>query len=309
MTTAHTATRSFRKTGSSLVVRKGLRRLTGYWLVLPALAIYAVFTLWPIVQTVWLSFTDWDGLTASPSFSGLDNYRQLVGDTRFYGDLLNNLYWVVGSWFAQGLGLVLAVFLSAEWLRARTLFRTVIFVPFTMALVVVGIAWQQVYDSSSGLLNTLLNALGLQALTTGWLSNPTTAMPAVIATANWTYYGFAMVIFLGGLQAIDRNLYEAVALDGGGAWSQFRAVTLPGLRSQITLLLLVSFINTLRTFDLVYVMTNGGPGIKTEVVAYYIYSAAFITHQVGYAAAVAVGLTVIVLVVTVVFLRLREKED
>jgi raffinose/stachyose/melibiose transport system permease protein len=277
------------------------------WLLIPAGALYAGFVLWPIGQTVWLSFTNWDGTTGSPTWKGLDNYRRLVGDTRFLHALENNFKWVAGSWLAQGLGLLIAALLSAQWIRARTFFRTVMFIPATMSLVVVGIVWDQIYDPNTGVLNTALTSVGLRQLNHGWLADQHTAMPAVIATANWTYYGFAMVIFLGGLQAIDNSLYEAAALDGCGALRQFRYVTLPGLSNQITLLLLVSFINTLRTFDLVYVMTSGGPGRSTEVAAYYIYSLAFVTNQVGYGAAVAVALTVLVLIVTVVFLRLREK--
>jgi raffinose/stachyose/melibiose transport system permease protein len=274
----------------------------------PAIALYAAFMLWPIGQTAWLSFTNWDGITGSPTWHGLDNYRRLVGDTRFLHGLEHNLEWVAGSWLAQGLGLLIAALLSAEWIRARTFFRTVMFIPATMSLVVVGIVWDQIYDPNTGLLNAALDSTGLHQLSRGWLADQHTAMPAVIATANWTYYGFAMVIFLGGLQAIDRSLYEAAALDGCGPLRQFRYVAIPGLRNQITLLLLVSFINTLRTFDLVYVMTNGGPGRSAEVAAYYVYSLAFVTGQVGYGAAVAVALTVIVLLVTIIFLKLREKD-
>jgi len=292
--------------------RAGSRRrelASGYALAVPALVLYAAFMLWPISQTLWLSFTNWNGLTSSPTWAGLDNYRRLVGDDRFYNGLLNNLYWVIGSWLAQGLGLLLAALLSAQWIRGRTLFRTILFVPATMALVVVGIAWEQIYSPGDGLLNTALSAVGLDSLSRGWLADESTAMSAVIATANWTYYGFAMVVFLGGLQAIDRHLYEAAAMDGAGAWSQFRHITVPGLRNQITLLLVVSFINTLRTFDLVYVMTNGGPGEATEVVAYHVYALAFVTRQVGYGAAAAVVLTVVILVATTIFLWLREKDS
>jgi len=279
----------------------------GYWLVLPAATIYVAFTLWPILQTVYLSFTDWNGLSPAKSFIAFDNYRELLGDERFFGALLHNLEWVAGSWLAQGLGLILAALLSASWIRARTLFRTVLFVPATMSLVVVGIAWNQIYQPDTGILNGALEAAGMHGV--GWLSGQHTAMPAVIATANWTYYGFAMVILLGGLQSIDRSLYEAASVDGAGSFSQFVHITLPGIRNQITLLVVLSFINTLKTFDLVYIMTNGGPGHATEVVAYYIYSLAFVTHQVGYGAAAAVVLTLIVLVITVVFLRLRERSD
>jgi raffinose/stachyose/melibiose transport system permease protein len=280
----------------------------GYALVVPALLLYGLFLLWPIIQTVYLSLTNWNGLSATPTWVGLDNYRRLIGDDRFGAALGNNMQWVVGSWLAQGLGLLLAALLSAQWIRGRTLFRTLLFVPATLSLVVVGIAWDQIYNPNTGLLNTALKSSGLGSLAHGWLSDESTAMPAVIATANWTYYGFALVIFLAGLQAIDRQLYDAAALDGAGAWKQFRHITIPGLRNQITLLLVISFINTLRTFDLVYVMTNGGPGHRTEVVAYYIYSLAFVTRQVGYGAAVATALTVLILAVTTVFLWARERD-
>lgn len=276
--------------------------------MVPALLLYGAFLLWPILQTVWLGLTDWNGLTATPTWVGLENYRRLVGDDRFAAALGNNLLWVVGSWLAQGLGLLLAALLSAQWIQGRTLFRTLLFVPATLSLVVVGIVWDQIYNPNTGMLNTALNSAGLDSLARGWVSDESTAMPAVIATANWTYYGFAMVIFLAGLQAIDRQLYEAAVLDGAGAWRQFRHITIPGLRNQITLLLVISFINTLRTFDLVYVMTNGGPGHETEVVAYYIYSLAFVTRQVGYGAAVATTLTVLILAVTAAFLWVRERD-
>lgn len=284
------------------------RTVRGYGLVLPALLLYGAFLLWPIAQTVWLSLTSWNGLAATPTWVGLENYRRLVGDERFGAALLNNAAWVAGSWLAQGLGLLLAALLSASWIRGRTFFRTVLFVPATMSLIVVGIAWDRIYHPATGLLNLGLDAAGLSTLTRSWLSDETTALPAVIATANWTYYGFAMVVLLGGLQAIDRSLYEAATLDGAGAWGRFRHVTVPGLRNQITLLLLLSFINTLRTFDLVYVMTSGGPGTRTEVAAYYIYALAFVTRQVGYGAAAATALTAIVLAVTAVFLWLRERD-
>lgn len=280
----------------------------GYALLLPAALLYGAFLLVPICQTIYLSFTQWDGLTGSPTWTGLDNYRRIVGDDRFHSALLNNFKWVAGSWLAQGFGLALAALLSATWIRGRAAFRTIFFIPATMSLVVVGIVWDFVYNPNWGLLNNALHTVEADPLTTGWLSDESTAMPAIIATANWTYFGFAMVIFMAGLQNLDRSLFEAASIDGAGPVAQFRHITIPGLRAQITLLLIVSFINTLRTFDLVYVMTSGGPGGSTEVVAYYIYSLAFMTRQVGYGAAAAVILTLLTLIITIVFLRLRERE-
>ena len=280
---------------------------THYLFVLPALAVYAVFVLYPLVQTIGLSFTDWDGLSKTRDGVGTENYREAIADGRLRSALWNNLTWVVGSWLPQAFGLGLAALLSANWIAGRTAFRTVFFLPATLALVVVGVMWSAIYNPLWGGLNAALEAVGLDSLTRAWLGDRTWALPAVINAANWTYFGFAMVIFLAGLQSIDRSLYEAAAIDGAGAWRQFLHVTVPGLRNQINLLLVISFINTLRQFDLVFIMTGGGPGNASDLIGVYIYDLIQVRRQVGYGSAVAVLLTITVLIASVLFLKVREE--
>lgn len=288
------------------------RRLGGgpsaYLFLVPAFALYAAFVLYPLMQTVRLSFTDWDGLTPDRSDVGTDNYSKALSDTRLYEAALNNVRWVLGSLIPQALGLVLAAVLSSHWIRGRTFFRTVFFMPAVFSLVVVGVMWDAIYNPLWGALNALLELASLDSLTRPWLADTSTAIWSVITSANWAYYGFAMVIYLAGIQAIDESLYEAAALDGAGPIQQFWYVTVPGVRQQITLLLIVSFINTLRTFELPYVMTNGGPGRATEVIGLYIFQLVQVRNQVGYGSAVAVLLTISVLLVSVIFLRIRESD-
>ena len=281
---------------------------THYLFILPALAIYALFVLYPLVQTLGISFSDWDGLSSTRDGVGVENYREALTDGRLRSALWNNLTWVVGSWLPQAFGLGLAALLSAKWIAGRTAFRTIFFLPATLSLVVVGVMWNAIYNPLWGGLNTALEAVGLDSLTRAWLGDQTWALPSVINAANWTYFGFAMVIFLAGLQSIDQSLYEAAALDGAGSWRQFLHITVPGLRNQINLLLVISFINTLRQFDLVFIMTGGGPGNASELIGVYIYDLIQLRRQVGYGSAVAVLLTISVLIASVIFLKVREQD-
>jgi raffinose/stachyose/melibiose transport system permease protein len=285
------------------------RQASGYALVVPALLLYVVFVIVPLLRTIVLSASDWNGLRRTFDWVGSDNYARLVADQRFWGDIGHNLFWALGSLIPQALGLVLAAIVAEKWVRGRTFFRLTFFVPVTMSLVVVGIVWGLLYNPAFGLINQTLATVGLEGLQRAWLADPGSALAAIVTTANWTYYGFAFVIFLAGVQGIDGELYEAATVDGAGAWKRFIYVTVPSLRNQITLLLLVSFINTLRTFDLVYVMTSGGPGTATEVVGYYIYKLAFVTHQVGYGSAAAILLTVLIFASAGAFLIVRERLD
>jgi raffinose/stachyose/melibiose transport system permease protein len=180
-----------------------------------------------------------------------------------------------------------------------------------MSMVVVGVVWRWIYHPATGPLNRLLNAVGLDDLTRPWLGDFTFALPAVGLVGTWVGYGFAMVLFIAGVQRIDESLYEAARLDGANGFQQFLAITLPSLRNEVTIALVTTLIAALRTFDLVYVTTRGGPANRTMVVALDIYRNAFTISRVGYAAAIAVVLTAVILVVSyaVITLRLRTTSE
>ncbi|WAP54253.1 carbohydrate ABC transporter permease [Streptomyces sp. S465] len=283
----------------------GEPRAIGYLYILPALAVYAVFLLYPFGQSVWLSSQHWDGLTvATPA--GFDNYRALFSDPSLRAPFLHALLLLVFySALPVAIGLLLAAVMSRARVRGMTFFRTVLFLPQVLALIVVGVAWRSIL-APDGLLNDVLRAVGLGGLARPWLGDYTWALPAVGVVGTWVGTGLCMVLFLAGAQRIPRELYEAARMDGAGPLREFRAVTLPGLRPQIAVALTLTIVAGLRNFDLIYITTSGGPGNATSVPAYEVYHRAFETNQVGSAAAVGVALTVLIFVLTVTVSRLVE---
>lgn len=285
--------------------RPGERPLTAYLYILPGFAIYAVFVLLPILQTLRYSFYTWDGVS-DPVFTGFANYADLAKDDLFHIALRNNLLLLVFyTLFPIALALLLTALLTRYRIRGLSLFRAGLFVPQVMSMVVVGVVWRWIYNPTFGPLNQGLRAIGLDSWARPWLGDFRLALPAVGMIGTWVGYGFAMVLFIAGVQRIDEDLYDAAKLDGAGEWQQFLAVTLPGLRNEITIALVTTLIAALRTFDLVYVTTRGGPANRTMVVALDIYRNAFGIGRVGYAASIAVVLTVVILVVSYVVLTLR----
>ncbi|WP_030825248.1 carbohydrate ABC transporter permease [Streptomyces hygroscopicus] len=277
----------------------------GYLYIAPALAVYAVFLLYPFGQSVWLSFVHWDGLSvATPA--GLDNYRALFADPALRAPFRHALLLLVFySALPVAIGLLLAAVMSRVRVRGMTFFRTVLFLPQVLALIVVGVAWRSIL-APDGLLNDALRAVGLGGLARPWLGDYTWALPAIGVVGTWVGTGLCMVLFLAGAQRIPRELYEAARMDGAGPLREFLAVTLPGLRPQIAVALTLTIVAGLRNFDLIYITTSGGPGNATSVPAYEVYHRAFETNQVGSAAAVGVALTALIFVLTVTVSRLVE---
>lgn len=283
----------------------GAPRAVGYLYIVPALAVYAVFLLFPFGQTVWLSLLHWDGLNAA-TWAGLGNYRELFTDPSIrapFGHALVLLVFYAA--LPVAVGLLLAAALTRFRVRGMTFFRTVLFLPQVLAMVVVGVTWRSIL-APDGLVNDVLRTVGLGSLARPWLGDYTWALPAVGVIGTWVETGLCLVLFLAGVQRIPRELYEAARIDGAGAVREFLAVTLPGLRPQIAVALTLTIVAGLRNFDLIYVVTGGGPGNRTSVPAYEVYDRAFQTGQVGAAAAMGVGLTVLIFVLVTVVSRLVE---
>ncbi|MCX4835275.1 sugar ABC transporter permease [Streptomyces sp. NBC_01016] len=283
----------------------GEPRSIGYLYVLPALAVYGLFLLYPFGQAVGLSFLHWDGLTRATS-AGLDNYTALFTDPTLrapFGHALILLVFYAA--LPVAIGLLLAATMSRIRVRGLTFFRTVLFLPQVLAMVVVGVAWRSIL-APDGLLNDVLRGVGLDGLARPWLGDDTWALPAVGVVGTWVMTGLCMVLFLAGAQRIPRELYEAARLDGAGAVREFFAVTLPGLRGEISVALTLTIIAGLRNFDLIYITTGGGPGNATSVPAYEVYHRAFELNEVGSAAAIGVALTVLIFALTVTVSRLVE---
>ncbi|MBO0826363.1 MAG: sugar ABC transporter permease [Streptosporangiales bacterium] len=286
----------------------GEPRRIGYLYVLPALLVYGAFLLFPLVHSFWISLYDWNGQTLA-TWVGFANYVDIVRDAELRSAFGHALVLI---FFYAVVPIVLALALTAAMSRARvrglTFFRTALFLPQVVAMVVVATAWSAIY-APSGVLNTVLQAIGLGALARPWLGDFTWALPSVGLIGTWVEIGLALVLFMAGVQRIPRELYEAARLDGAGPVREFFAITLPSLRGEISVALTLTIVAALRTFDLVYIATHGGPGTATTVPAFQVYHRAFETNQVGSACAIGVTLAVVILLVTVLVNRLAEGRD
>lgn len=287
--------------------RHWARYRAGYLFVLPAFLLYAVFMIYPFFQSIYLSFTSWNGADPVKHWVGLANYRELVHDDLLWKSLRHNLIWViVGTISPMVIGLLLAMLL---WRRPRgfTLFRTAYFMPQVLSSVVIAILWGWIYNPIFGLLNEALDRLGFESVSRGWLGDPNVALYAVLVAAIWAETGFVFVVFMAGLQNVSRDLLEAATVDGANAWQRFWDVTLPQLANVITVVGALLLIGGFNVFDIIFVMTNGGPNNATEVIATYTYTQAFTQNRVGYAATLSLVMTAISLVASVVFIRVRER--
>lgn len=278
-----------------------------YLYLLPAFLVYAGFLLYPLLRAAQFSLYDWPGFGPS-TFVGLGNYVDLLGDRRFQAAILHALILIVFySLLPLVVGLVLAAILRRGQVRGLGVYRVLIFMPQVIALVVVAVAWHQIY-APNGLLNDVLTAVGLGEWARGWLGDPTFALPAVGMIGFWLQTGLVMLLLLAGMGRIPNDLYEAARLDGAGPVGEFFAITLPSVRAEISTALVLTIIAALKTFDLVYVTTSGGPGTATTVPSYEVYNRAFNLKEVGSASAVAVVLTALVFVINAVVSRIGEPE-
>ena len=286
------------------------RPYQAYLYILPGFAVYLVFVLIPIVSTLRYSLFEWTGFS-EPVYVGLANYAALLDDANFWNALGNNVFFVVFyTLFPILLGLLLTSLLTRSRLRGMALFRTGLFIPQVMSGVVVGVIWRWLF-ALNGPINSLLNQVGLGAAARPWLGDFSAAPYAAGFVGTWVEYGLCMVLFIAGAQAINEDLYDAARVDGANAWQQFLYVTLPGLQQQLLVGFVITFIAALRVFDLVFVLTKGGPGKQTEVVSMLIYEEAFEYRRAGYAASMALALSMIIVAVsaTVFVLQSRRGDE
>ncbi|MEN6531266.1 MAG: sugar ABC transporter permease, partial [Anaerolineaceae bacterium] len=252
----------------------GESRWKGLWYLLPTLLVYLLFTFLPILETIRSSFYQWDGFSQNRTWIGLANYVELFTDPKFHNALRNNLVFVIFfSIIPILIGLFLASLLSRRAIPGFAFFRTALFLPQVISMVVVGVIWRWMFNPTFGPINLFLRQIGLDVFAISWLGDFTWALPAVGSIGTWVQYGFCMVLFLAGMQHINEEYYEAASLDGANAFQQFIHITVPGLRSEIAVALVTTIIAALRVFDLVYTTTRGGPGESTMVTGFLIYRA------------------------------------
>jgi raffinose/stachyose/melibiose transport system permease protein len=281
----------------------------GILFVLPALTLYAVFFVKPFVTSIYYSLTSWNGYDAVKKFVGLANYEQLFHDPLLWLSLSHNLIWIVIGTFAPIIiGLPLAVMLTNSK-RGRLLFQTAYFLPYVLSGVMIGVIWGWIYNPVFGVLNYALRGVGLGGVATGWLGDPNVALYAVLVAAIWGYFGFCVVIFMAGLQNINLELIEAAKIDGANSVQQFFYVIVPQLRNVLNVIIVYNLIGGFNVFDIIRVMTAGGPANNTEVIATYNYSVSFEQNNIGYGTTLSMVMTILALVASYFYLRVRDKQE
>jgi multiple sugar transport system permease protein len=278
-----------------------MRRARGTLLIwaflAPSLAIFVLYRILPLLWNAGLSLHTWSPFRPR-AFAGLVHYEEMLfHDEIFWKSLWNTAVFMSSAPIAIALALGLALLVDTR-IRGRGVYRAIIFLSYPLMTVAVGIIWRWLYDEKVGLINYVLLSLGVTSRRIAFLDSYEWAMPSVVVAAVWQIVGFFMVILLAGLQNIPPNLQEAAALDGASGWQRFRRITLPLLRPAVFLCLMIGIINSFTSFDLIYVMTGGGPNYATEVLITYIYRAAFVLSKFDYAAALTVMLFVFLLGLT-----------
>ncbi len=289
--------------------RRPKMNIIPYLFLAPALIWYIFFLVYPMYQSLIISFMDWDGLSANIRFIGLENYRQFFfSDDTARVALRNNVLWTVGTLLIPTvIGLLLAVALDRK-LRGRTALRAIFYGPAVLPLVAVGMIWAWMYNPQFGFFNVFLRQIGLNQFARGWLSIFETALPATFLTAVWGGIGFPMVLYLAALQAIPQEQYEAAKMDGANGRQLFLRITLPWLREANVIVFSLAVINSFKTFDLIYTMTYGGPGRATQVLGTWMYFNSFQYYHAGYGAAIAWVIALITLIMAIPYIQHMSRD-
>ncbi|MFJ7974900.1 carbohydrate ABC transporter permease [Peribacillus sp. JNUCC 23] len=288
----------------SVKLKQGLV-ITGF--IAPALLIYGVFVLYSIAMTFYYSLFNWSGIDNNFIFIGIQNYIDLFKDELFWSSLKNNSLLVVSSLLTQlPLGLIMALLLFSP-IKGMRFFRSVYFMPFLMSTVAIGMLFTFMYDGNFGIINKMLGSIGLESLQRGWLGNESTAIWAVIITICWQYAPFYMILFRAAIVGIPEELYEAAMIDGANSRQRFFKITLPLLMPIIITSSILSIIGSLKYFDLIYVMTGGGPNNSTELMATYMYEETFTNFNMGFGSSISFSMFLIALVITIIIVFSDQK--
>jgi len=285
-----------------------------YWVYLiPGGLLFVVIILGPLIYNVYLSLTKWSGV-GQPKFIGLDNYVKLMGDSVFWESFKNSVAMVIAMVVIPTvIGLLLASVLF-DYLGKRfggssaSVLRAVFYLPQVLPVVVAGIVWGWILRPD-GAFNAFLDMIGLQGFTRDWLGDPNTALPMVMLVMVWVQIGYPVVIFMSALQRVDPEIYEAAEIDGAGYWARFRAITIPQIRPETFVVALTCTIAALKVFGPIYALTRGGPENATNVPSYFAYFTFFKKLNVGYGAAIATVLTLIIVVVAVAIMRWQASSE
>lgn len=286
-------------------IRFRLRKTIPYWFLLPALGLYALFFVYPFVYAFFLSFHEWNMISPEKIFVGFQNYLSLFSDEVYWISMKNTGLYVlmtVPVSLLAGLGLALLI---EGVKKGKVLYRLLFFLPVVSSIAIMGIVWTLMYNPQVGAVNVILGYFGIEGI--HWLNDPTIALISVALVGIWNSFGYNVILFISGLKGVDKNLYEAAALDGANTWESFKNVTIPMLSPVTFFVFVMSVISSFQVFTTVQVMTKGGPNNSTNVAVYQIYQEAFQFFSVGTATASATILLILVVIFTIVQLVVGKK--
>lgn len=264
--------------------------------VLPALIPLFVFWIYPIIRTVWLSFTDWNFMTPDYQIVLCDNYKSLFADSRFYNALVNTLVFTLGTLGPTIIGGLILALLLQKKTAGSGFFKFILFSPWITPTVAISIVWTWIFEPKGGIANLILEAMHLPVLS--WLKSSQTAMLAVIIVTVWKGLGYAMIFYLSALEKVPKDIYEASSLDGAKPWRQFIDMTLPSISPTTFFLMIITMVNSLQAYDQIQILTQGGPSGSTRTLLYMYYQLGFEEYNMGQATAVAVIMVLITIVLS-----------
>lgn len=294
-----------------MLTRAKRRRIEGWLLLAPVLSVMTVVTLYPLLRTLWLSFTDamLPVGRVEPAWIGVENYDYVLTDPDFLDALIRTLHFTLGSVGAElVLGVLVGLLLNQKF-RGRALVRSIVILPWALPTIVNAMLWRLIYNPEYGSLNALLTGLGLMSDYRTWLGDVDTAMTMVIIADVWKNYAIVALVVLAALQTIPSELYEAMRIDGAGAWTRFWSLTVPGILGPLTVAMVLRLIDAFRVFDIIFVMTRGGPADATKTLSFFVYqeSFAFLRAGSGASYAVIVAIMSAILIAAYIFLLKRQE--
>jgi len=286
--------------------KKNSIAIAPYIFIAPNVLLFLIFMIIPIIFTFYISFHDW-GILGAPVFIGFQNFVKLFSDKVFWTSLGNTVYYTAATVpLSAAFGLLGAILLNRK-IPLRPIFRTIFFAPVVVSMTAAGLIWTWMFNPHYGLFNEILSYFGIGSV--DWLTSTTWAMPAIIITTLWLRIGYCLVIYLAGLQAVPDSLYEAADMDGANDWQKFWRITLPMIKPTTVFIIVMEVIHGFMVFDLIYTMTNGGPGFSTTVIVQYIYQKAFVEGDMGYASAIGTVFFLIIMVLTAIQLRIGRDDS
>jgi ABC-type sugar transport system permease subunit len=313
MTTREIVSQSIETYSSQMSLKQRLKKKLAdnfiwYLFVAPAIILILVFMVLPIFDALSLAMYEWNGIRPR-QYVGLENFQDLLNDRFFLGALQHTVVFsIIATSGTVILGLLLAVAISRR-VPGSSIFRVIFYLPVMVPITVVGALWVRILEPNFGLLNTFLRNAGLETLAKSWLGDINIALFVLIGVTIWQYSGFPMIVLLAGVENISEEIHEAATLDGVSEWNRLRFITLPLIKPVLISISVLQVIFSLKVFDLVWVMTRGGPGQSTDVLGTFLFDEAFFKRQYGYASAVAVALFVIIFTITYIYQRIVRAEN